>query len=86
MKWMVEECRNVQLWMLWKWCSRSTTRAKNYRYIRHFSGPSLDSFPIVCYKPQVCSPWVLKRFTKGDHCKMPVFHPPQPCRSSHKNS
>jgi hypothetical protein len=59
---------------------------KKYRYFRHFSHHSLDSFQIVCYKPSGYPQGVLERFTKGDHCKMPVFHPPQSCRSSHKDS
>jgi hypothetical protein len=60
--------------------------SKKYRYFRHFSHRSLDSFQIVCYKPAVYARGVLERFTKGDHCKMPVFHPPQSCRVSHKYS
>lgn len=59
---------------------------KKYRYFRHFSHRMLDSFPIVCYKPAVYHQGVLERFTKGDHCKMSAFHPPQFYRSSHKDS
>lgn len=68
---------------------------KKYIYFRYFSAPSLDSIPIVCYKPPLYSRECWKesvleenvgKVYEGRSLQDAVFHPSQSYPASHKAS